>query len=85
MTYGSSTYGYTFRGKTSNKLYRFAIVAMPASLLNPAGGILEFGTYNGETIVLCNQSGEVRRSTKANDPQNPYGVGVNSSPWESNV
>jgi hypothetical protein len=81
-----TTYQYVFRGKSTLMLYKFANSAIPSTLLDPAGNILEYGPYNGETIVLCAQDGEVRRSVKGTPgPSDPYGFGIASSPWESNV
>lgn len=81
-----TTYQYVFRGKTTLMLYKFANVSIPATLLDQYGNILEYGPFNGETIVLCAQDGEVRRSVKGNpSPSDPYGFGIAVSPWESNV
>lgn len=81
-----TTYQYVFRGKTTLMLYKFANIAIPATLLDQYGNILEYGPFNGETIVLCAQDGEVRRSVKGNpSPSDPYGFGIAVSPWESNV
>ena len=81
-----TTYQYVYRGKTTNMLYKFAPVGVPPSLLDPYGNLMEYGTYDGETLVLCAQDGEVRRSVKGSpDSHDPYGFSVVASPWESNV
>lgn len=81
-----TTYQYVYRGKTTKMLYKFSPSQVPTALLDQFGNLLEYGTYNGETLVLCAQDGEVRLSSKGSPgPDDPYGFGIAVSPWESNV
>jgi hypothetical protein len=81
----ASIYQYVYKGKTTNMLYKFAPSQVPSAVLDQYGNLLEYGTYNGETIVWASQTGEVRRSTKGDNPTDPYSPGIAVSPWESNV
>jgi hypothetical protein len=82
----SQIYTWYYRGKTTLKLYSWAQSALPAVAFDSNGQLLEYFTFNGETVVQATQSGEVRRSTKGNPgPGDPYSPGINPSPWESNV
>jgi hypothetical protein len=81
-----TTYQYVYKGKTTLMLYKFSPSQVPSAVLDQHGNLLEYGTYNGETIVWCAQDGEVRRSVKGSPgPTDPYGFGINVSPWESSV
>ncbi len=90
-------YTWVYRGKTTNQLYSWAQSALPPVAFDGNGQLLEYFPFNGETVVQCAQSGEVRRSTKGNPnplegvsiyglPLNDvYSPGINPSPWESDV
>lgn len=80
-----TTYQYVYKGKTTGMLYKFAPISVPPALLDQYGNLLEYGTYNGETLVFT-PGGQIRRSVKGSPgPTDPYGFGVSPSPWESNV
>ncbi len=73
----------TYRGITTKKLYRFYNQTIPAALI-VGGALLEKGTYNGETVILANQDGSVRRGVAgAPVPGDPYSPTAVPSPWES--
>lgn len=81
-----TTYQYVYKGKTTHMLYKFSPSQVPTAVLDQYGNLLEYGTYNGETIVFCSQAGEPRRSVKGSpDATDPYGFGIAVAPWESNV
>lgn len=69
---------YTYRGFPSRRLY-----LLSSPLLTASGAIAEQGTFNSETVVLCNNDGAVRRGTSGPTPAaDIYSPGATYSPWE---
>lgn len=69
---------YTYLGATSRKFYRFR-----TPITDSHGNIIEQAVFNGETVVLCNDDGSVRRGT-AGPPSaaDIYAPTWSPSPWE---
>lgn len=74
-----------YRGKTTRTLYTWGGPSLlPSSLTDNLGNPLQFGPFNGETVVLANRDGSVARGTAGGPvPGDPYSSGYVPSPWES--
>ena len=50
---------YSWRGKTTLRLYTFMQETVPAPLLNVYGQVEQSAVFNGEQVVLTNHDGSV--------------------------
>jgi hypothetical protein len=50
---------YSWKGKTTLRVYRFMQETIPAALLNVYGQPVESAQFNGEQVVLANTDGSV--------------------------
>jgi hypothetical protein len=66
---------YTYRGVTTNQLYRYAAPQTGADNLGRV-------TINGELCVPVNRDGSMARGVLAAVPGDPYSPGTAPSVWE---
>ena len=86
---------YSWRGKTTLRLYTFMQETIPSPLLNVYGQVVQSAQYNGEQVVLANHDGSVLMPQATGPPPGasttvlPYGTNDNDiysayvqpSPW----
>jgi hypothetical protein len=86
---------YSWRGKTTLRLYTFMQETIPSPLLNVYGQVVQSAQYNGEQVVLANHDGSVLMPQATGPPpgavttqpatpselNSVYDAYVQQSPW----
>lgn len=74
---------YSWKGKTTLRVYRFMQATIPSSLLNVYGQPLQEATFNGEIVVAANTDGSVMMPTATGPPPGastiPLSYGANDN------